>query len=222
MPPSTEALAGLARTLGHAHRLGLLERIAQGECAVERLAESCGLSLANASQHLQHLRRAGLVEARRDGKRVLYRLGRGPVVPLLIALRRCAAHGATTAAGPDAPVPVAAPAEAISRRELARRLRTGAVVLIDVRSTEEFARGRLPGAINLPAARLARHLADLPTDREIVAYCRGPYCTLSHDAVAALRASGRRARRLENGFMDWVAAGQPVESPPPAPRPTVP
>ncbi|WP_225766927.1 metalloregulator ArsR/SmtB family transcription factor [Inquilinus sp. Marseille-Q2685] len=206
-------LAELARTLGHAHRLMLLEQIGQGERPVERLAELSGLSIANASQHLQHLRRAGLVESRRDGKRVLYRLGGGPIVPLLAALRRQAEHRraeirdvlADSIGRPER-------LEGISREELVERLREGGVTLLDVRPEEEFALGHLPGALNIPVESLERRLAELPSGQEIVAYCRGPYCVLSVEAVAALRARGFAARRLRDGFLDWKAAGMAVEA----------
>ena len=176
-------LAELARTLGHAHRLMLLEQIGQGERPVERLAELAGLTVANASQHLQHLRRAGLVESRRDGKRVLYRLGGGPIVPLLAALRRQAEHRRAEIQGVVADR-IGRPErlEGLSREELLKRLREGGVTLLDVRPEEEFALGHLPGAVNIPVEVLERRLAELPPGQEIVAYCRGPYCVLSVEA----------------------------------------
>lgn len=213
MRPSTQThgymeIAELAKTLGHAHRLMLLEHVAQGERPVERLAELCGLSIANASQHLQHLRRAGLVRARRDGKHVLYQLGSGPIANLLGALRQYAEHSQSeihrlvtdSFTGTER-------LEGISRQELLSRMRDDTVTLLDVRPADEFALGHLPGAINIPVAELERRLAELPKGREIVAYCRGPYCVLSHEAVAFLLTKGRQARRLENGFLDWKASG---------------
>jgi rhodanese-related sulfurtransferase len=206
-------LAELARTLGNAHRLILLEHIAQGERAVERLAELSGLSLANASQHLQHLRRAGFVQTRRDGKRVLYRLGSGPIENVLAALRQYAEHNRLQireliADSFNRPHRL----EAISREELQSLMQKDSVTLLDVRPADEFALGHLPGAMNIPVEELERRLAELPPEQEIVAYCRGPYCVLSFNAVAALRAKGLRARRLENGFPDWKAAGLRVET----------
>ncbi|WDD94290.1 metalloregulator ArsR/SmtB family transcription factor [Burkholderia sp. FERM BP-3421] len=206
-------LAELAKTLGHPHRLALLEHAAQGERSVEQLAELTALSVANASQHLQSLRRAGLVQARRDGKRVLYRLGAGPIEPVLAALRGLAESNraalrefvADSVAHRDR-------LEAISREELLTRLDAHSVTLLDVRPEHEYALGHLPGAINIPLEALARRIAELPRDQEIVAYCRGAYCTLSADAVAALRAQGRRARRLASGFPEWQAAGLRVET----------
>ena len=204
--------AELARTLGNAHRLALLEHIAQGERAVERLAELSGLSLANASQHLQHLRRAGFVDARRDGKRVLYRLGGGPIENLLSALRQYAEHNRAEirALVADA-FSQRGRVETISRQELMIRMEEGTVTLLDVRAEDEYALGHLPGAVSIPAEELQRRLDELPGDQEIIAYCRGPYCVLSVNAVTALLDQGFRVRRLEEGFPDWKAAGLPVE-----------
>ena len=211
------AIAGLARTLGHVHRLALLEHIAQGERSVDQLAGIADLSVANASQHLQQLKRAGLVQARREGKNVFYRLGGGPVVALLVALRRYADHhtseiGAIVSDNRHLTDHV----EGISRQELLGRIGRGDVVLLDVRSADEFAQGHLPGAINIPIAELERRLSELPNDMEVVAYCRGPYCTLSVEAVIALNTKGWRARRLNDGFMDWAAAGLSVQTEQPA------
>ncbi len=205
--------ANLGRTLGQAHRLNLLETIAQGERSVERLGELTGLSIANASQHLQHLRRAGFVQTRRDGKRVLYRLGDGPVLELLTALRQYVEHQRTEiGAFVDDSRHQLNRVEGISRHQLLKRLEQEAVTLLDVRSEEEYALGHLPGALNIPLEELESRLAELPLDHEIVAYCRGPYCVLSVDAVTALCAKGLNARRLERGFLDWRAAGLSVET----------
>lgn len=208
-----EEFAELARTLASAQRLFLLEHIAQGERSVERLAELSGLSVANASQHLQQLRRAGFVETRREGKRVLYRLGTGPVLGLLSALRQHAEYNRAqirelVADRRDQPDRL----EAISREELLLRMREGGVTLLDVRPQDEFASGHLPGAINIPIEELERRLAELPAGGEIVAYCRGPYCALSFDAVTVLQGKGFAVRRLDSGFPDWKAAGLAVES----------
>ncbi|WP_088147539.1 ArsR/SmtB family transcription factor [Achromobacter denitrificans] len=208
-----DALAEIAKTLGHAHRLVLLEHVAQGERAVERLAELSGLSVANTSQHLQHLRRAGFVQTRRDGKRVLYRLGTGPVAQLLAALRGYAEHQRAEIEEVIADsVHRRERLDGVSVDELLGLLASGSVTLLDVRPAEEFALGHLPGAVNIPPEQLERRLAELPADADIVAYCRGPYCVLSSDAVAALQARGLSARRLDVGFPEWKAAGLRVEA----------
>jgi rhodanese-related sulfurtransferase/DNA-binding transcriptional ArsR family regulator len=208
-----EQFAELARVLGHANRLELLEHVAQGERPVERLAGLTGLSVANTSQHLQVLRRAGFVRARRDGKQVLYRLGDGPVIELLAALRRYAEHSRAELSAIVADYFARLDSlEPVSRKELVKRLRDKSVLLLDVRPEDEFVQGHLPGALNIPFAQLGKQLSKLPRRAEIVAYCRGPYCVLSFEAVAALRAKGYNARRLEDGFPEWKAAGLPLGS----------
>jgi rhodanese-related sulfurtransferase len=208
-----EQFAELARTLGHAHRLELLEHVAQGERSVERLAQLAGVTVANASQHLQHLRRGGFVQARRDGNRVLYRLGDGPILELLSALRTYAERSRAEVREMVADYfDRLDRLEPVSREELLGRLQDGTVTLLDVRPGEEFALGHLPGALNIPLSELEPRLAELPRDQEIVAYCRGPYCVLSFEAVARLRAKGYRIRRLEDGFPEWKAAGLNVEA----------
>lgn len=206
-------LAAVARALGHEHRLELIEHLGQGARTVDVLAHLAGLELANASQHLQALRRAGLVTATRSGKYVNYRLADPTVVDVVEGLRRLVEQQ-TSAVGDfvkgylrdrDALEPV-------SQDELVSRLRDGLVTLLDVRPPEEFATGHLPGAVNVPLAELRKRLRALPRRQEIVAYCRGPYCALSFDAVVELRARGYRVRRLETGFPQWRAAGLPVET----------
>jgi rhodanese-related sulfurtransferase/DNA-binding transcriptional ArsR family regulator len=204
-------VATVAKALGHAHRLELLEQLAQGERSVEVLAQRTGLSIANASQHLQHLRRAGLVSTRRDGKFVYYRLADDAVLDLLASLRRVAERNVAEVErlvrsyfhDRDGLEPV-------SREELLQRLRAGAVTVLDVRPGDEFALGHLPGAVNIPLHALEARLSELDPAQEIVAYCRGAYCVLSYEAVAALRARGFKVRRLEDGFPEWRAAGLPV------------
>lgn len=204
--------ATVARAIGHPHRLEILEHLAQGERGVEALAERVGLSVANASQHLQQLRRAGLVTGRRDGKFVLYRLVDDGVLILLAQLRRVAERNLAEVgrilggyfAGRDGLEPV-------SPDELLARAREGSVTVLDVRPADEFAVGHLPGAVNLPLDELEARLAELDPGQEIVAYCRGPYCVLSFEAVAALRAHGFTAHRLEDGLPEWRAAGRPLE-----------
>lgn len=203
--------AGLARALGHAHRLELIEHLAQGERGVEALAVRTGLSVANASQHLQQLRRAGLVASRRDGKFVLYSLADDGVLDLLAALHYVAERRIAEVerilrgyfAERDCMEPV-------SREELLARSRAGLVTVLDVRPPDEFAMGHLPGAINIPIEELEARLAELDPGQEVVAYCRGAYCVLSFEAVDRLRARGYRARRLEDGYPEWKAAGLEV------------
>lgn len=209
----------VARALGSPHRLEMLEHLAQGERGVEALAERVGLTVANASQHLQQLRRAGLVMSRREGKFVLYRLADDSVLDLMAALsdvaeRNLAEVDRIRRAYFDARDDM----EPVSRDELLARMRDGLVTVLDVRPADEFATGHLPGAVNLPLAELEQRLSDLDPEQEIVAYCRGPWCVLSFEAVAALRARGFKVRRLEDGWPEWRAAGLPVEQGGPMPN----
>jgi ArsR family transcriptional regulator len=207
------AFAAVAQAIAHPHRLELLEHLGQGERSVEVLAARSGLSVANTSRHLQHLRRARLAVARRDGKRMLYRLTDRRVVDLLSMLREVSERNVA-----DVQRLVAAyfrrrdSLEPVSRDEIMRRMREGSVTVLDVRPTDEYADGHLPGAINIPIAAIQHRLSELPADREIVAYCRGAYCVFSFEAVAALRAHGFAARRLQDGLPEWRAAGLPVET----------
>ena len=203
--------AAVAKAVAHPHRLALLEQLAQGERSVEVLADRIQVSVANASQHLQHMRRAGLVTARRDGKFVFYGVTDGTVLDLLASVRRIAERNSAEVErvvrgyfhSRDSLEPV-------SRRELRSRLKAGLVTVLDVRPGDEFALGHLPGAINIPLGDLKKRLAELDPEQEIVAYCRGPYCVLSYEAVAMLRARGFKVRRLEDGLPEWRAAGLPV------------
>jgi rhodanese-related sulfurtransferase/DNA-binding transcriptional ArsR family regulator len=206
-------LAEIAQALGHEHRLELLEHLGQGERSVEELASRAGLAFANTSRHLQILRRARLVEPRREGKRMLYSLaGRNEVVGLLHALGRVGERNVAEIERVMAAYFRARDnLEPVSRESLMQRLRDGLVTVLDVRPEDEFRLGHLPGALNIPLSQLERHLAELPRNREIVAYCRGPYCVLSFEAVAALRARGFQTRRLVDGFPEWKASGLPVE-----------
>ena len=205
-------LAQIAQALGHAHRLELLEHLGQGERSVEDLAARASLTLANASRHLQLLRRAALVVGRRDGKRVYYRLaGDDVVVGLLAALSRVGERNSAEIARVMAGYFRARDeVEPVSRDELLDRLRAGSAAVLDVRPEDEFANGHLPEALNIPLAQLEQRLAELPPDQEIVAYCRGPWCVLSFEAVAILRQRGFRVRRLEDGYPEWKMAGLPV------------
>jgi ArsR family transcriptional regulator len=205
--------AAVAKAAAHPHRLGLLEQLAQGERSVEVLADRVRVSIANASQHLQHMRRAGLVTARREGKFVFYRLADEAVLDLLASIRRIAER---SSAEVDRVVRSyfqnRDSLEPVSRLELMNRLKAGLVTVLDVRPADEFALGHLPGAINIPLGELKKRLAGLDPKQEIVAYCRGPYCVLSYEAVALLRARGFKVRRLEDGLPEWRAAGLPVDA----------
>ena len=205
--------AALARALGHEHRLELLEMLAQGEQSVEALTAITGLSFANVSQHLQQLRKAGLVVGRRSGKNVLYRLQDGPIVEAVTALRSLAEHNMAEVQGViDGYFSKLDSMEPIGPTELLSRLEAGSVTLLDVRPEDEFKAGHLPHAQNVTLETLTDRLADLPRDLEIVAYCRGPYCVLSFEAVQTLRANGFKVRRYRDGFPEWKAAGLPVEA----------
>jgi ArsR family transcriptional regulator len=215
-----DAFALVAKALAHGHRLELLEHAGQGERSVEALAAVAGLSTANASQHLLRLGRAGLLASRREGKNVYYRVADKSVVDLLAALRRVAEGNVAEAQRVIATYFRARDSlDPISRAELVRRIREKSVMLLDVRPEDEFALGHLPGAVNIPLKSLERRLAQLPRQREIVAYCRGPYCVLSFEAVALLRERGFKARRMADGFPEWHAHGLPVEQRSDAPKP---
>jgi ArsR family transcriptional regulator len=212
--------AEIAQALGHAHRLELLEHLGQGERSVEELAARAGLTFANASRHLRILRQASLVETRRDGKRVIYRLaGEAEIIRLLRSLAVVGERNVAEVQRVMASYFRTRDAmEPMSRSELMARLRDDLVVVLDVRPEDEFRLGRLPRALNIPLSQLERRLAELPLGADVVAYCRGPYCVLSFEAVALLRTRGRVARRLEDGFPEWKAAGLPVEASPVAPQ----
>jgi ArsR family transcriptional regulator len=203
--------AAVAKALSHPHRLELLEQLAQGERSVEVLGDRTGLSIANASQHLQHMRRAGLVANRRDGKFIYYRLADDSVLNLLSSLHGIAERNlAEVERLVRNYFHARDELEPITREELLRRSRTGEITILDVRPEDEFALGHVPGAVNIPLRELEARLTELDHKQEIVAYCRGPYCLLSYEAVAALRARGFNVRRLQDGLPEWRAAGLPV------------
>jgi ArsR family transcriptional regulator len=207
-----EQFAAIAKGLGHPNRLELLEFLAQGERSVERLAEATGQSVANASHHLQLLRRAGLADSRKSGVQVFYRLSGDDVVDLLAALRITGErHNAEVAKVVSGYFRDRDDMEPLSREELLRRARDGLVTVLDVRPPEEYEAGHIPNAVNIPLQSLEERLGELQEGREVIAYCRGAYCVLSFETVAALRRRGIAARRLEEGFPEWKAAGLPVE-----------
>ena len=210
-----EVFASLARigtALSSPTRIEFLELLAQSERTVEQLATLTGTTVANTSQHLQKLRQAGLITGRKDGLYVFYRLKGDEVVGLLSALGRA---GEAYVAEVERIVRMyftqKDELEAVPAKEVLERARKGLVTVLDVRPPEEFAAGHLPGAVNIPVHELQKRLNELPKRREIIAYCRGPYCLMSYDAVALLRTKGRKARRLEAGLPEWRLAGFPVE-----------
>ncbi|MEE8303399.1 MAG: metalloregulator ArsR/SmtB family transcription factor [Candidatus Tectomicrobia bacterium] len=207
-----EQLAGVAKALSHPVRLELMEHLAQGERSVDTLAELVGHSVANTSHHLLLMRRTGLADARKDGVRVLYRLSGDDVVDLLGSLRKTAErHNAEVERVLTGYFRSRDDMEPLSREELLRRAKNGLVTVLDVRPPDEFASGHLPGAINIQLSELDKRLKNLPTDHEVIAYCRGAYCVLSFEAVFLLRKKGFKARRLEEGYPEWRAAGLPVD-----------
>ncbi|HEC13021.1 MAG TPA: metalloregulator ArsR/SmtB family transcription factor [Acidiferrobacteraceae bacterium] len=204
--------ARVAKALSHGNRLELLEFLAQGERSVDDLAKASGLTVANTSQHLQHLRQAGLATSRKEKLKVFYSLSGDDVVGLLDALRGVAErHVAEVERLINSCLTVKDSLEPLPREELLARVREGEVTVIDVRPQIEFAAGHVAGAVNIPLVDLEAQLDQLDPNQQIVAYCRGPYCVLAFDAVEKLRAQGYQARRLEDGFPEWQTAGLPVE-----------
>jgi len=207
-----EQFAQIAKALSHPHKLELLELLAQGERSVDALANVAGLTVANTSRHLQQLRRAGLIASHKEGLYVFYRVAGDDVIDLLRSLRRTGQRHISEVNDVvlgyfndrDA-------LEAVSRKELLQRSKDGLVTVLDVRPNEEYEVGHIPGALNVPLNEIKKQLARLPKEQEIIAYCRGEYCVLAFEAVAALRKKGFTARRLEEGFPEWRAAGLPVE-----------
>jgi rhodanese-related sulfurtransferase len=206
-----EQFARMGKALANAHRLELLDLLSQGERTVEALAEETGMSMGNASQHLQVLRAARLVESRRVGVSIYYHLASDHVSHLWLALRTCGKHHLTEV---DHLVRTflqdRASLQPVTIDELREALQEERVILLDVRPQEEYQAGHLPQARSVPVAELEARLWELPQDREIVAYCRGPYCVFADEAVALLRAHGHPARRLQEGLPEWRALGLPV------------
>ena len=208
-----QSIAKVAQALASGNRLQLLEFMAQGERSVDALAAMAGVTVANASQHLQALRRAGLVTARKEGQRVYYRVAGDDVVRLYDGLRVVAeSRLAEVRQLVNEFLGDRGALEPVLAEELLARAKKGLVTVLDVRPREEFEAGHLPGAVNIPMDRLESELAQLPKKREVVAYCRGPYCLMSFDAVLKLRQRGWKARRLNEGYPEWKAAGLPIES----------
>jgi rhodanese-related sulfurtransferase/predicted transcriptional regulator len=185
-------LADVAKALASGNRIDLLEHLAQGEKSVDALAAKTGLTVANTSQHLQALRRVGLVVGERRGKQVVYRMSASDVLDLIAALRTVGERHTDAV------------------KALEQMLADGLVTLLDVRPPDEFAAGHVPGALNIPLAELQARLDEVPSEAEVIAYCRGPWCVLAFEAVAFLRKQDRRARRLDVGLPEWRRAGLPV------------
>jgi rhodanese-related sulfurtransferase len=207
-----EQFARLGKALANPHRLELLDVLAQCERTVEALAQETGLSVANASQHLQVLRTAHLVEVRREGVSMYYRMADESVFRMWQAMRTV---GEAQLAEIDRVVQMflqdRTRLQPIDAQELLQSLSDDQVIVLDVRPAEEYAAGHLPLARSIPVTELEARLAELPVDREIVAYCRGPYCVFADEAVAILRARGYQAHRLEQGLPEWRTLGLPVE-----------
>ncbi|MEV6600072.1 metalloregulator ArsR/SmtB family transcription factor [Actinoplanes sp. NPDC051346] len=207
-----EQFARVGKALSSPKRLELIDLLAQGERTVDALARAAALGVTTCSAHLQTLKQANLVATRKDGTKVYYRLAGGDVADLYTRLQTVAAahlpdvEAARTAyLGP-------ADTEPVDRDELLHRVKLGRVTVLDVRPAEEYAAGHLPGAVSIPLDQLADRIGDLPAKTEIVAYCRGAYCVLAHDAVRLLTAQGRRARPLAEGMLEWRAAELPLET----------
>ena len=208
-----EQFAQVAKAFGNPQRLELVEHLAQGPRSVEALAAKLSIPVANVSQHQQAMRRAGLVTSEREGKFVNYRLADNGVLVAFAAIRSVAErHSAEVERVVRGWFDRRDDMEPISREELAARMVDGAVTVIDVRPPDEYALGHLPGAINIPLSQIEARAEEFQPGREVVAYCRGPWCVLSFEAVAELRRKGLRARRLEDGLPEWKAAGFSVEA----------
>jgi rhodanese-related sulfurtransferase len=207
-----DALASVAQALGSGRRAEIVDVLAQGERSVDELAAEISQSVANTSQHLQVLARAGLVRSRREGTRIIYRLASDRVAELWAATRDVAVrHVAEVSVLADEYLGERDGVEQLSAEELAHRLERGDVVVLDVRPETEFRAGHIAGARSVPVDDLDARVGELPKRREVVAYCRGPYCVYADDAVRLLRSRGRKARRLDVGYPEWQRAGLPVE-----------
>jgi len=211
-----DRLAVVGKAFASATRLELIDLLSQGERTVEALATEAGLQTSTASAHLQVLKLANLVATRREGTRIHYRLAGDDVTALYASLRTVArSHSADVESALASYLGIGRhddDVELVTREDLRARLEREEVLLIDVRPAEEFAAGHIPGAASVPFGRIEESLAEVPADAEIVAYCRGGWCVMAHDAVRLLQAHGRTARRLEDGMLEWRVAGLPVEA----------
>ncbi len=205
--------ARVAKALASPHRIELLELLAQGPRTVEALGRMADMSLANTSAHLQVLRAAGLLEATKEGLYVTYRIGDPRVGELLLSVRKVAeARLAEVSKITRDFLAENALLEPVDEAALRRKVKNGEVTLLDVRPPEEYETAHIPGALSVPLPELARRLSELPRRREVVAYCRGPYCVLAVEAVKLLRRKGFKAVRLEDGILDWAALGLPLDA----------
>jgi rhodanese-related sulfurtransferase/biotin operon repressor len=210
-----DAFAGVAKAIGNGRRAELLDLLVQAERSVEELADEIGQSVANTSHHLQYLLRWGLVRTRRDGNRVYYSLAGPRVAEMWAAVRAVAAeHVSEVDRLAVAYLGDRSRLATLTRDELLERLRAGDVVVLDVRPEPEFRAGHIPGAQSVPLSELSSRLRDIPKGKQVVAYCRGPYCVFADEAVRLLRRRGRRASRLEDGFPEWAAARLPTVASP--------
>jgi rhodanese-related sulfurtransferase len=208
-----DAFASAAQALGSGRRAEIVDLLAQGERSVEEIASEISQSVANTSQHLHVLARAGLVRSRREGTRIIYRLASERVGDLWAAVRDVAVcHVAEVNQLADEYLGERDGVEHVSATELQERLERGDVVVLDVRPEPEYRAGHIPGARSVPLPALVSLAPKLPRRRQIVAYCRGPYCVYADDAVRLLQARGLKARRLDVGFPEWRRAGLPVET----------
>ena len=206
-----EQFSRTAKAMASPHRIEILELLAQGERTVEALAAVAGMGITNTSAHLQVLRRAGLVETRKEGTKVYYRLSGNDVAAFVVALRELARIKGAEVERVVRDYFVARDVlKPLSREELIERASRGDVVIIDVRPVEEFLAGHIPGALSVPLDRLDPTMTKFRKRTEVVAYCRGPYCVLAPQAIERLRAMGYKARRLEGGMPEWRLAGLPV------------
>jgi len=218
-----DAFASVGKALGNGRRAEIVDLLAQGERSVEDVATQIGQSVANTSHHLRHLADAGLLRSRRQGQRIVYRLTSDRVAELWGALRDIAVtHVAEVDVLADAYLGDRDEIDQVTASELARRLQRGRVVVLDVRPADEYAAGHIAGARSIPMADLEAGADALPRSREVIAYCRGPYCVYADDAVRLLRQRGYQARRLDTGYPEWHRAGLPIQAPAREEQPTWP